>query len=208
MVEDTAKTVPERLMDAAEKLFCDKGYEATSVRDLTTTAECNIASVNYHFGGKDKLYKAMFQRHLKFLAETQVQNVKKIMASANPTLEELLKIVSQTALAPLKTGSGKGSMTRLLVREILNPHLSEELIPQDMFAEIEKLFIESIAKLTLGLDVADTIMARFFYDGVLTHSLLFTEFYYKIYPDMTFDELIEHIVKFSCAGIRSFASGK
>jgi AcrR family transcriptional regulator len=208
MVEDTAKTVPERLMDAAEKLFCDKGYEATSVRDLTTTADCNIASVNYHFGGKDKLYKAMFQRHLKYLAETQVQNVKKIMASANPTLEELLKIVSQTALAPLKTGSGKGSMTRLLVREILNPHLSEELIPQDMFAEIEKLFIESITKLTPGLDFANAILARFSYDGVLTHSLLFTEFYYKIYPDMTFDELIEHIVKFSCAGIRSFANGK
>ena len=208
MAEDTAKTVPERLMDAAEKLFCEKGYEETSVRDLTTFAECNIASVNYHFGGKDKLYKDMFRRHLKHLIEVQIQNVRKVMASENPTLEELLKIVSQTALNPLKTGSGKGSITRLLVREILNPHLSEELIPQDLFADIEKLFIESIAKLTPGLDFADTIMARFFYDGVLTHSLLFTEFYYKIYPDMTFDELVDHIVQFSCAGIRSFAHKK
>lgn len=208
MAEDTAKTVPERLMDAAEKLFCEKGYEATSVRDLTTAAECNIASVNYHFGGKDKLYKEMFRRHLKYLVKAQAQNIKNVMGSANPTLEELLKVISQTALSPLKTGSSKGSITRLLVREILNPHLSEELIPQDIFAEIEKLFIESIAKLTPGLDFSDTIMARFFYDGVLTHALLFTEYYYKIYPDMTFDELVEHIVKFSCAGIRSFANGK
>jgi len=47
----------ERLLDAAEKLFCQKGFEGTSIRDITAEAGCNIAAVNYHFGGKEKLYE-------------------------------------------------------------------------------------------------------------------------------------------------------
>ena len=42
----------ERILQAAENLFSTKGFEATSVRDITTEASCNVASVNYHFGGK------------------------------------------------------------------------------------------------------------------------------------------------------------
>ena len=49
----------DRLLQAAERLFARQGYEATSVRDITAAAECNVASVNYHFGGKNKLYLAM-----------------------------------------------------------------------------------------------------------------------------------------------------
>ena len=41
----------ERILQAAENLFSTKGFEATSVRDITTEANCNVASVNYHFGG-------------------------------------------------------------------------------------------------------------------------------------------------------------
>ena len=54
----------ERLLDAAEKLFCEKGYEGTSVRDITAEAGCNIAAVIYHFGGKERLYQEMFRRRL------------------------------------------------------------------------------------------------------------------------------------------------
>ncbi|MHC4996593.1 MAG: TetR family transcriptional regulator [Planctomycetota bacterium] len=38
---------PARLLDAAEALFARKGYAATSVRDITQAAGCNVASVNY-----------------------------------------------------------------------------------------------------------------------------------------------------------------
>ena len=37
----------ERILAAAQKLFADKGFDATSVRDITTEAGCNVASVNY-----------------------------------------------------------------------------------------------------------------------------------------------------------------
>ncbi|MHC4555307.1 MAG: TetR/AcrR family transcriptional regulator, partial [Planctomycetota bacterium] len=52
----------DRLLDAAEALFCEKGFEGVSVRELTATAGCNLAAVNYYFGGKEKLYTEMFRR--------------------------------------------------------------------------------------------------------------------------------------------------
>ncbi len=46
----------QRLLDAAEEVFADKGFEAASVREICTKAEANIAAVNYYFGDKERLY--------------------------------------------------------------------------------------------------------------------------------------------------------
>lgn len=51
-------------MDAAEKLFAARGFEATSMRDVTRLAGTNLASVNYHFRSKDGLVRAVFKRRL------------------------------------------------------------------------------------------------------------------------------------------------
>ena len=48
-----------RILDAAERLFAQKGHEATSLREITTEAQVNLASVHYHFGSKDGLVQAV-----------------------------------------------------------------------------------------------------------------------------------------------------
>src|SRR5919109_2080649 len=53
-----------RILDAAEELFMLHGFEGTSMRQLTTKAEVNLAAVNYHFGSKDALIEAVFRRRL------------------------------------------------------------------------------------------------------------------------------------------------
>lgn len=53
-----------RLLDAAERLFAAKGFEATSLRDVTARAKANLAAVNYHFGSKEALVRAVFERRL------------------------------------------------------------------------------------------------------------------------------------------------
>ena len=52
----------ERILDVAERLFADHGYATTSLRDITTEADVNLASVNYHFGSKDALLIAVLNR--------------------------------------------------------------------------------------------------------------------------------------------------
>ena len=48
----------QRLIDSAGNIFAEKGYEASSVRDICQNASANLAAVNYHFGGKRQLYVA------------------------------------------------------------------------------------------------------------------------------------------------------
>ena len=49
MASDTKKLI----LDVAERLFADRGFSATSLRELTSEAGTNVASVNYHVGSKE-----------------------------------------------------------------------------------------------------------------------------------------------------------
>jgi len=73
----------EQIIEAAIELFAQKGFEGTSIRDLATKAEVNVAMVNYYFGSKDKLFEALVE--LK-------------AASARVTLEGLLRDKSLTSI--------------------------------------------------------------------------------------------------------------
>ena len=64
------KKVQERLIDVAEALFCEQGYNNTSVRELAAAADCNLAAVNYYFGGREKLYMEVWRRLLKKMIES------------------------------------------------------------------------------------------------------------------------------------------
>lgn len=55
----------ERILEVAGPLFAEKGFEGATVRDICEAADANIASVNYHFGGKSKLYTEVVGRAIE-----------------------------------------------------------------------------------------------------------------------------------------------
>jgi len=55
-----------QIMEAAEKLFAAKGFNGTSVRDISEAASVNLAMVSYYFGSKEKLFEAMFEHRSEF----------------------------------------------------------------------------------------------------------------------------------------------
>jgi AcrR family transcriptional regulator len=60
---------PARLVAAAERLFAEGGEEATSLRAVSRLAHANVAAVHYHFGGRDNLLRAVFDRHVRPLSD-------------------------------------------------------------------------------------------------------------------------------------------
>ncbi len=62
-----------RLLDAALQLFSAKGLDATSIRELATLADVNIAAVNYHFGSKEALHAEALRYGFRKLSEIQPQ---------------------------------------------------------------------------------------------------------------------------------------
>ncbi|WP_173919271.1 TetR/AcrR family transcriptional regulator [Pseudidiomarina piscicola] len=59
------ETTQDKLLNAAEALFAEQGFEQTSLRQITTAADVNLASVNYHFGSKKALIQAVMARYLE-----------------------------------------------------------------------------------------------------------------------------------------------
>lgn len=53
-----------QLLETAERLFAEKGFEGTSVRDIADEAGVNIAMISYYFGSKEKLMQALFEKKI------------------------------------------------------------------------------------------------------------------------------------------------
>ena len=62
----------ERILKAAERLFAERGYDATSVRAIVAKARVNQAAINYHFAGKEGLYREVLRTAFRALTEDQL----------------------------------------------------------------------------------------------------------------------------------------
>lgn len=67
MAASRSSATRDTILDAAEQLFARQGHDNTSMRQITTAAQVNLSAVNYHFGSKDGLVQAVFQRRLAAL---------------------------------------------------------------------------------------------------------------------------------------------
>jgi AcrR family transcriptional regulator len=203
--EVMAKDVRNRLLDVAEKLFSERGFADTSVRDITAKANCNVAAVNYHFGSKDKLYIEMFRRHMEKVFTKHKANIEKVMSSANPTLEKLLEAITKTALEALAGADERIPMLKLMVRESLNPQLKEKLVSLDILRDLLNQICEALMRLFPKLTQRRAMLCVYSLEGMIMHPMLFHDYYSELFFAVPVDELVKHIARFTAAGIREAA---
>src|SRR4026208_1111742 len=79
-----------RILDAAEELFMQHGFEGTSMRLLTTKAGVNLAAVNYHFGSKDALIEAVFRRRLDPMNAARIAALESLEVAGRPLAPEAI----------------------------------------------------------------------------------------------------------------------
>lgn len=97
-------------MEAAEKLFADKGFSGTSVRDIAEAADVNLAMISYYFGSKEKLMEAMFEHRGQHF-RIQLQN---ILQNSNLTsMQKIEKLIEDYTERIFQ----KQSFHRVLMRE-------------------------------------------------------------------------------------------
>jgi len=73
---------PSRILDAAERLLMERGYEGTSMRMIASAAGVNLAAANYHFGSKEGLVEAVFRRRLGWLNQERLRLLDGLEAKA------------------------------------------------------------------------------------------------------------------------------
>lgn len=115
----------ERILDAAERLFMESGYEGTSMRMITGAAEVNLAAVNYHFGSKEALLREVFRRRLAWLNYERLRQLDALEAQAGgePLKPSVILEAFFGTLLHMGTDESLGGMTflRLLGRTLTEP---------------------------------------------------------------------------------------
>lgn len=213
-VDSSAEGVRDRLLDVAEELFSERGFEGTSVRELAGAADCNIASVNYYFGAKEKLYEEVWRRHMLLLRDTQMASIDKVTTDSggNPSLEGLLRAFACAFIGPLVDQSGGRRMIKLMDRELADPHLPSGMFGEEVMMPILIKMQQALAKTCPGLNESKVPLVVFSLVGQLIHTI-------RIKPILKWTDdkmlalydsgrLIDHIVAFSAAGIRAYVERK
>ena len=119
-----SKDTATRILDTAEGLFVEFGFDATSLRAITQQAHVNLAAVNYHFGSKDALFQAVLVRRLEPLNQQCIAELEALEASGAPfTVEAILMTFARPSLTLSKDPDRGGAMfVRLLSRAFVENH--------------------------------------------------------------------------------------
>src|SRR5204863_2441831 len=122
---DTSPDTKTRILDAAEILFMEHGFEATSLRSLTSAASVNLAAVNYHFGSKEELFQAVLTRRLDPMNQERIdllERVEREVPGKPVTCERILSamLIPALRLARDEERGGKNFL-RLLGRAYADP---------------------------------------------------------------------------------------
>ncbi|MBN2020462.1 MAG: TetR/AcrR family transcriptional regulator [Sedimentisphaerales bacterium] len=207
-----AKVTMQRLLNAAEELFAQKGFDGTTIRDITTKAKRNTAAINYFFGDKQVLYEELFRRRLREMRETRLKSIKAVMSDKNkPDIEKLLKSYAVAFLEPFTDSARNKIFMQLFARELVEQQLPKTMFIEEMAAPVMSALEEALSVVCPTLQKQDCQMCIHSLIGQLIHivhiNAMFEGIQANFRTNFDLEEAINHIVNFSVAGIRALAKG-
>lgn len=169
----------DRILDAAEQLFAEGGVAGTSVRAITEQAQVNVAAVNYHFGTKEKLVRAVIGRRLEVLEDARTIALDAVEAKAasenrTPTAEELVESLVNPVFAQALSGeSGWRNFIRFVSRLAWEPG-AEDLAPPESSIRLFERFDAALQKAVPSLAKNDVsrLWRLAFMRGATQHAIL------------------------------------
>jgi len=197
----------ERLLQAAERLFAERGYKNVTVRDICRGARANVASVNYHFGDKAGLYREVLQIGIDVVRSTTEAGRK--AGEGCPPDEKLRRYFSvflQKAFAP-----GHENLHRLIQREIDDPTAALDTFVEQAVRPRVEYFASIVAEMT-GRAPSDPVVLQCV-GSIATQALVYVRqnpiadrlgFRFRGTP-AEIEQAARHIAAFSAAGIRAIA---
>jgi Transcriptional regulator len=213
-MEDAVETQPDagtkaRLLAAARRIFAERGARDATVRDICTEAGANVAAVNYHFGGKEKLFMAVLSDYLERCFEKHPVTMG-LGPEATPS--ERLKAYIRSFLYRLM-GDGdpvEEKLGLLLAAEIVDPSAQFERVAAKLLMPSHNA-LQNIIRDLLPKATEQTV--KLCAAGVSGHCLLFDnakQLIRRLRPDMALENLgvelvADFVFRYASAGIDSMA---
>lgn len=203
-----------RILETAERLFATNGISATTLRDLTSEAQVNLAAVNYHFGNRKKLIHEVFRRRLDKLNKERLQGLEQLKSSKDPIdLESVLAVLIGPALVMSRDDSQGGSrFVKVLARAYAENDNDLHAFLSEHYGHVIKQFASTLLEIMPGINEAELRWQLDFIIGALTYVMADFGNHYSsgnafgrangLDSDMKPELITQRLVAFAAAGIR------
>lgn len=165
----------DRILAAAEALFMEQGYAATSLRAITAQANVNLAAVNYHFGSKEALIREVFDRRLGPLNQARLDYLARVEFEAGgrpltpeKILEAMITPVVQLSRDPLKRGA---VFLRLLGRALSEPADTMKQVLPIHYRDVVLRFKEALVRALPDVPEQELVWRMHFTFGAMAYAM-------------------------------------
>ncbi len=202
-----------RILDTAERLFAQKGFDAVSLRTIIASAKVNLAAVHYHFGSKQALIHAVISRRLRPINEerlTQLAEVR-IKAGRRPVkLEHVLECLFRPLFRVQANPKAGPTFARLVGRVIGERN---EGLQKFMMSELAEVIIEFGAAFCTalpGLAKEEADWRSHFMAGAMAHTLCNADLLVRLTGTdadaSDYETTVQRLIDFTAAGFRARVS--
>ena len=198
-----------RLLEAAERLFCEKGFEGVSVRDITGEAGANVAAINYHFGSRDGLVLAVMSRYLTPVNTERLARLEAVMR--NPSSPAVIEEILEAFLKPLIEQVERSELSERLYCKLLGRIFGEHAVEltgdiERQIKDVIERFVRALGSVLPGLTGEELIWRLHFIAGGLIHMMCNPEVPARYTGSAcgtpTMGQTVARFVRFSAAGLR------
>ena len=161
----------ERILDAAETLFAQYGFGGTSLRQVTSQADVNIAAVNYHFGSKENLVNEVFRRRMDEMSGQRLARLRAAIEADAADLEGILAAFVEPPLAMAQDRHGGGAFIRVIARAYAEKNDSLRRFLSEQYGHVLREFAKAIAGCMPGLSKEELYWRLDFLAGSLTYAM-------------------------------------
>jgi AcrR family transcriptional regulator len=204
----------DRILNEAEILFAQKGYNGVTVREITDAANCNLSAVNYYFGNKWNLYLSVFQfRWLPRAKRVRESVVKDLEGHKTLSRTQVVNALSQAFLKGPLAEEERARHSLLIIRELAEPTEAFKLIAEEALRPLFKIIADHLRPVMppdlgedrLRLNILSIFAMVTYFNlarAAVTH--ITGQAYNQDFKAM----LVEHIADFSLKGLGANEAGK
>jgi AcrR family transcriptional regulator len=168
-----------RILDAAEALFMLRGFEGTSMRQLTSSAGVNLAAVNYHFGSKDSLIEAVFRRRLDPMNTARLAALEALESGAKSrplAPEAIIRAFIGPSLKMIEDAKGGGrNFIRLLGRTYTDPAKPIRALIGQLYGSTMERYKAALKRALPEMPADELVWRMHFMFGTLSYTLAATD---------------------------------
>src|SRR5437667_167951 len=204
------KDTRSRILDVAEELFSERGFDRVSIRHITKKAHVNLAAINYHFGSKEDLIAAIFEREFVPVNKARLTALDAVQRSGkkNPKVEDILEaFIRPTVQCSIGNPEGGKAFSKLFGRCLSEPSPEIEALLKRQFEPLVERLDTALMKALPRLSRSEIFWRMKFTFGALHHWLLTKDRFLPAWLEkVEVEEQIRKLISFSAAGFRAASS--